>query len=92
MRTNRVLTLAIVLSLVLNFVLLSRMGELKNQIQSLSNNYNTIQSNIHSISRNVNNTLTEFTKEQSWITRAQLNTEKTSVEQDKGLAVFQLAD
>jgi len=65
-----------------------RMGDLNNQIQNLSHNYNNLQSSLNSISGNVNNTLAQFTREQSWITPVQVNNEKTKVENEQGLAVL----
>ena len=88
MQSNRPLFLTVVLVLLINLVLLSRMGELNNQIQNLSHNYNNLQSSLNSISGNVNNTLDRFTREQSWITPVQINNEKTKVENEQGLAVL----
>lgn len=88
MQSNRPLFLTVVLVLIINLVLLMRMGDLNNQIQNLSHNYNNLQSSLNSISGNVNNTLAQFTREQSWITPVQVNNEKTKVENEQGLAVL----
>lgn len=88
MQSNKPLFLTVVLVLIINLVLLMRIGDLNNQIQNLSHNYNNLQSSLHSISGNVNNTLAQFTREQSWITPVQINNEKTKVENEQGLAVL----
>ena len=88
MQSNRPLFLTVILVLIINFVLLMRMGDLDNRIQNLSNNYNNLQSSLNSISGNVNNTLNRFTREQTWITPVQINNEKTKVENEQGLAVL----
>jgi hypothetical protein len=88
MQSNRPLFLTVVLVLIINLVLLMRMGDLNNRIQNLSHNYNNLQSSLNSISGNVNNTLDRFTREQSWITPVHINNEKTKVENEQGLAVL----
>jgi hypothetical protein len=87
-QSNRFLFLAIVIILIINIVLLGRVGELNNQVQNLRHNYNNLQSSINSISGNVNNTLDRFTREQSWITPVQVNDHKTWIDDEKGLAVL----
>lgn len=84
MQSNRPLFLTVVLVLIINLVLLSRMGDLNNRIQNLSNKYSNLQSSLDY----VNNTLDRFTREQSWITPVQVNNEKTKVENEQGLAVL----
>lgn len=88
MQSNKPLFLTVVLVLIINLVLLMRMGDLNNRMQNLSHNYNNLQSSLSSISGNVNNTLDRFIREQSWITPVQVNNEKTKVENEQGLAVL----
>lgn len=88
MRTNRSLFITVVIVLILNLIMLSKIGDLTNQIRNLSHDYNNIQSRLDSISGNVNNTLAQFTREQNWITPVQVNNEKTEVETEEGEAVL----
>lgn len=88
MQSNRPLFLTVVLVLVMNLVLFMRMGDLSNQVQSLSHNNQNLQSSLNAISGNVNDTLERFTREESWLTPVQINNEKTQVDNEQGLAVL----
>lgn len=72
----------------MNIVLITKIGELNNRIQNLSHNYNNLQSSLNSVTSNVNQSLDRFTREQSWITPIQINHEKSKVDDDQGLVVF----
>ncbi|MDD4754153.1 MAG: hypothetical protein PHT78_13090 [Desulfitobacteriaceae bacterium] len=84
MHENRHLSIAIVFILILNVVMLSRMGEINYQIRSLSQDYRQLQSDLDSISGNV----AQFTREQSWITPVHVNEEKSKAGDSQGLAVL----
>ncbi len=88
MSKNKLLFLSLAVILIMNIVLLSKIGDLNNRIQNLSNNYNNLQSSINSVTSNVNQSLDRFTREQSWITPIQINNEKSKVDDDQGLVVF----
>lgn len=72
----------------MNIILLSKIGNLNNRIQNLSQNYNNLQSSLNSVTSNINQSLDRFTREQSWITSVQINNEKSKVDDDQGLVVF----
>jgi len=82
------LFLAAVLILIMNFVLFAKIGDLNNQVSSLSQNNNNLQSSLNAISSDVNQSLDQFTKEQSWISPVEVNNEKTTVGNEQGLAVL----
>lgn len=86
MQSNRPLSTIVVLILLINVVLLFKIGDLNNRIANFDQNYNNLQSSVHSISANVNQTISQFTREQSWITPVQVNESKTIVENEKILA------
>ncbi len=88
MQSSRPLYLIVVLVLIINVVLLLKIGDLNHRLANFDQNYNNLQSSIHLISTNVNQTLTQFTREQSWITPVQINEEKTKFEQGKGTAAL----
>ena len=88
MQSDRRLFLILVIVLIINIVLLGKVADLNNQIQSLRHNYNNLQSDISSISGNVNSTLDRFTREQSWITPVQVDDGKTRVDGEQGLAAL----
>lgn len=88
MQSDKRLTIILVIVLIINIALFLRIGELNNQISTLSQNYNNLRSSIDSISTNVNQTLDQFTREQSWITPVQINEGKTKVENEKVLAAL----
>jgi len=88
LQSDRRLFLILVIVLIINIVLLGKVADLNNQIQSLRHNYNNLQSDISSISGNVNSTLDRFTREQSWITPVQVDDGKTRVDGEQGLAVL----
>ncbi len=88
MQSNRRLFLILVIVLIINIILLGKVGDLNNQIQNLRHDYNSLQSGISSISGNVNSTLDRFTREQSWITPVRVDDEKTKVDGEQGLAVL----
>jgi hypothetical protein len=88
LQSDRRLLFILVIVLIINIVLLGRVGNLNNQIQNLRHEYNNLQSSISSISSNVNSSLDRFTREQSWITPVRVDDGKTRVEGEKGLAVL----
>lgn len=88
MQTNKPLFILIVLLLVINIVLFVRVGNLGNQIQSLRYNYDNIQSSVRSISGDINNTLQQFTREQSWITPVRVDHNRVQVDGDVGIALL----
>ncbi len=88
MSKNKVLSLLLVIILIMNIVLLSKIGDLNNRIQNLSHNYNNLQSSLNSVTSNINQSLDQFTREQSWITPIQINHEKSKVDDAQGLVVF----
>jgi len=88
LQTNRFLSLTVLIILVLNIILLMRMGDLENRMQNISHNYSNLQSSLNSISSNVNSNLDRFTREQSWITPVQVNHDKTKVDNEQGIAVL----
>lgn len=88
MQSDKRLFLVVVLVLILNIALFAKVGDLNNQVENLSRNYNNLQSSLNAISSNVNQSLDQFTKEQSWISPVAVNDEKTIVENEEGLAVL----
>lgn len=88
MQSNKYLSIILGLVLIINIALFSKIGDLNNQIADLSQNYNNLRSSVNSISTNVNQTLDQFTREQSWITPAEIDEEKTKIENDKVAAVL----
>ena len=88
MSKNKLLSLSLVIILIMNFLLISKIDDLNNRVQNLSNNYNNLQSSISSVTSNVNQILDRFTREQSWITPVQINHEKSDVDTEQVLAVF----
>lgn len=88
MTKSKVLSLAVALILFMNVVLLLKIGDLNEQIKTLSQSSNQLQSNIHSISTDVNQSLERFTREQSWITPVQINHEQTKAGLEQGQAVL----
>lgn len=88
MQKNKALFFAVVLVLTMNIVLLIRIGDLNNRIETISQNYNYLQSSLNSISGNINQTLDRFTREQSWITPVEINNERSNVEKEQGQAVL----
>lgn len=88
MQSEKRLFLAFILILIMNFVLFAKIGDLNNQVKSLSQNNNNLQSSLNTISNNVNQSLDHFVKEQSWISPVEVNDEKTIVENEQGLAVL----
>jgi hypothetical protein len=81
LQTNRNLVLTMAVLIVISFVLLSKIGDLSREVESLSRNYQGLQSEIGSLSGNVSQQLDHFTREQSWITPVQVNESKTISEQ-----------
>lgn len=88
MQSDRRLFFILVIVLIINIVLLGKVGNLNNQVQNLRHNYNNLQSSISSISGNVNSSLDRFTREQSWITPVRVDDGKTRVDGENGLAVL----
>lgn len=88
MQSEKRLFLAAVLILIMNFVLFAKIGDLNNQVKSLSQNNNNLQSSLNAVSSNVNQSLDQFTKEQSWISPVEVNDEKTIVGNEQGIAVL----
>ena len=88
MQSDRRLFFILVIVLIINIVLLGKVGDLNNQVQNLRHNYNNLQSSISSISGNVNSSLDRFTREQSWITPVRVDDGKTRVDGENGLAVL----
>ena len=88
MRSDRRLLFILVIVLIINIILLGKVGDLNSQIQSLRHDYYNLQSSISSISGNVNSSLDRFTREQSWITPVRVDDGKTRVQDEKGLAVL----
>lgn len=84
MSSNRNLLFAVGLVLLINIVLLSRVGDLNNQVESLSRNYSNLQSEIGSLSGNIDQKLDRFTREQSWITQVSVNEGKTNLKDQGG--------
>lgn len=74
--------------LIINLVLMQRIGQLNSEVQDLGRKLNNQQSSIISISGNVNSSLDRFTREQSWITPVQVNADKTTVADEDGIAVL----
>lgn len=88
MQSNKYLSVMLGLVLIINIALFLKIGDLNNQIAALNQNYNNLQSSMVSISTNVNQTLDQFTREQSWITPVKVDEEKTKIENDKAAAVL----
>lgn len=88
MSKNKLLYLSLVIILIMNIALLTKVGDLNNRIQNLNHNYNNLQSSLSSVSSNINQSLDSFTREQAWITPVQINNEKSKVENEQGLVVF----
>jgi hypothetical protein len=78
----------IIAVLFINLLLLNKIDNLNDRIQNLSNDYRNLQVQVNSISGNVQNTLNQFTREQSWITPIQVNEQKTKFENEQGTAVL----
>jgi len=87
LQKNKGLSFMVFAVLIMNFVLLSKVGNISNQIQNVSNNYNNIQSRLQSVSSDVNHNLDQFTREQSWITPVGINAEKSKVDNAQSLVV-----
>jgi hypothetical protein len=88
LQSDRRLFFILVIVLIINIILLGKVGDLNSQIQRLRHEYNNLQSSISSISSNVNSSLDRFTREQSWITPVHVDDGKTKVDGEKGLAVL----
>lgn len=88
MQSDKRMFLAVVLVLIINMVLFVKIGDLNNQMENLSRNNTNLQSSLNSISDNVNQTLNQFTEEQSWISSVEVNDEKTIVGNEQGMAVL----
>jgi len=85
---TKLLSITLAVIIIMNVVLISKIGDLNNRVQNLSHNYNNLGSSINSVTSNVNQSLDRFIREQSWITPVQINHEKSKVDTEQVLAVF----
>ncbi len=88
MQSEKRLFLAAVLVLIMNFILLAKIGDLSNQVENLNRSNNNLQSSLNEITSNVNQSLSQFTREQSWISPVEVNNEKNTVGNEAGTAVL----
>ncbi len=88
MQPEKRLFFVAVLILIMNIVLITKIGDLSNQVEDLTRNNNNLQSSLNVITSNVNQSLDQFTKERSWISPVEVNDEKTTVGNEQGLAVL----
>lgn len=88
MQSNKPLLVIAVLVLIMNYVLMTKINDLDNQINVLSQNYHNLQANLNSVSGNMQNTLNHFTREQSWITPVLVDNEKSRMENEQLTAVL----
>lgn len=91
---KRSLYLALGAIIVMNAVLLIRIGDLNNRMESLSHSYNNLQSRISSVTFDVNQSLNQFIREQSWISAVQIDYDRTlaNLEHSKAVVSWQLKD
>ncbi|MFT4413923.1 hypothetical protein ACLM5H_08695 [Fredinandcohnia humi] len=75
---------ALIVSLVTNFYLLSKMKDIENSVYNISNLQMDLTNNMSHQTANINNILDEYKREQSWISTVQMNVEKQDIE--KGTA------
>lgn len=87
MQTNKLISLAVVFLLVINIVLLLKVDDLKDELNSLSQNYQHLQSNVNAVAGNVNQSLDRFTREQSWITPIDIDYAKSKAAAGNDLVI-----
>ncbi|OIJ15247.1 hypothetical protein BKP35_05205 [Anaerobacillus arseniciselenatis] len=73
-----IVVVALMISLIINVRVLSKMGDLENRVNSISNSQIDIKRSVDHQSSHFNNTLQEFKREQSWISAigTDIDTEK----------------
>ncbi|WP_202080432.1 hypothetical protein [Caldalkalibacillus salinus] len=72
---------ALVVSLIVNFNLLSRVGEIENSVYSLSNNQHNMITDINGQSGQIRHVLNEFKEEQSWLGQIERNVNMDAIDQ-----------
>lgn len=80
---------ALVISLVLNFNLLSRLDELENQLNYLSNNQTNIINRVSSQTSHIQNVLNDIQEQQSWISRIKMEMNTAQLENGETEASFE---
>lgn len=73
----------LLISLVINFRLLTRMNNVENQLNSISNNQMQVMNSMNSQASTINNIMNDFKREQSWISPFQMDVEAESLEKGK---------
>lgn len=80
------IAIALVVSLIMNFNLFSRLDRVEHQLDSLSHNQHNILSDVNSQGSHVQNIMNEFLAEQSWISRINMEFDQKDAE---GAATFE---
>ncbi|RXI96456.1 hypothetical protein DS745_22360 [Anaerobacillus alkaliphilus] len=79
---------ALVISLILNVYLLTKMNEVENQVNYLSHDQSRIVQTVDNQTRNLQYTLDEFIREQSWISSIQMDLDGKNLPNGNALLNF----
>ncbi len=80
---------ALVVSLIMNFTLFSKLGQLENQVNSISNIQYNISDNVNHQADHILGVLDEMKAEQSWITPIRMDLDPNEVVGDQAEATFE---
>jgi hypothetical protein len=81
-------TAALLISLIMNFTLLSKIDQLENEVNNVSQNQHHIISNVDSQTNQIHHALNEFKREQSWISTVIMDINTNNLKAGKAEAIF----
>ncbi|WP_164669894.1 hypothetical protein [Virgibacillus doumboii] len=79
----------LVISLVMNFKLLSGLNQLENQVSSISSNQHNITRSVSNETNHIQSVLNDMKKEQSWISDIKMNVDSEELEDGEAAATFE---
>ncbi|WP_261133943.1 hypothetical protein [Bacillus sp. Marseille-Q3570] len=82
-------TVALVVSLIMNFTLFSKMGHLENQLNSISDIQYSINDNVNGQTSHIQSVLDDMRKEQSWISPITMDVNPNDFEDGDAEATFE---
>lgn len=81
-------SVVLVISLITNFNLLSKVNELENRVNSVYHTQQNIANNISGQSNQMRQVLNQFIDEQSWIGRIEMNNDMSAIDQGEAILIF----